>query len=342
MKFAKAVRTKARLRLAITGPSGSGKTIGALMVAKGLGGKIALIDTEKGSASLYAAPIKMRGGGTFIPPAFDVLELSAPYTPERYREAIAAAQAGGYDCLIVDSTTHEWNGVGGCLELVDEVARAKFRGNSWSAWNDVTPRHRAFIDAMLQTSMHVIATGRSKTETAQTEGPNGKKQVVKLGMKTEQRDGFEYEFTTVLDLIHDGHFAVASKDRTGLFTGDPKPITEETGRLFFNWLETGAARAPDLPDDARPNPLHDELLDAADNGTAVLTAAHARLQSTPGFGSMWLEHGKRFKAIAATFDKSIQPTPDPTFLAVMHAAPGPDPTPPDEPANVDAAGTFQG
>lgn len=228
MAFQKAVRKKAKLRLALTGPSGSGKTYGALQIAKGLGGKIACIDTEHGSASLYSDLVD-----------FDVMELSPPYTPERYVAAIKEAEAAGYDVLIIDSTTHEWSGSGGILELVDQVAAAKFRGNSWSAWNELTPRHRAFIDAMLQSRMHIIATGRSKTETAQVE-ENGRKKVAKLGMKTEQRDGFEYEFTVVLDLVHDGHYANASKDRTGLFRGDAKPISEETGAALMQWLETGA------------------------------------------------------------------------------------------------------
>lgn len=228
MKFGKAMRKKAKLRLALTGPSGSGKTYGALQIAVGIGGNIALIDTEKGSASLYAHLAE-----------FDVLELDPPYTPERFVEAVAAAEGAGYDVLIIDSITHEWSGVGGCLELVDDIAKAKYRGNSWSAWNDVTPRHRAFLDALLRSPMHVIATARSKTETAQTE-ENGRKKVVKLGMKTEQRDGVEYEFTTVLDIIHDGHAAIATKDRTGLFAdADPKPITPETGKQLLNWLESG-------------------------------------------------------------------------------------------------------
>lgn len=240
MKFERAVRKKARLRLALTGPSGSGKTMGALAIARGIGGRIALIDTECDSASLYAEPIKLADGTLFVPPEFDALNLSAPFTPERFIEAIHDAEGSDYTTLIIDSTTHEWNGVGGCLELVDEIARSKYRGNSWSAWNEVTPRHRAFIDALQQSPLHIIATMRSKTETAQTEGPNGKKQVVKLGMKAEQRDGSEYEFTTVLDLVHDGHFAVASKDRTGLFNGDPKRVNEQTGQMLLAWLQSGA------------------------------------------------------------------------------------------------------
>lgn len=226
-KFEKATKKKSKLRLALTAPSGGGKTWGALEIAKGLGGRIAVIDTERGSASLYEHLVD-----------FDTLELSSPYTPERYIEAIKAAEAAGYDICIIDSTTHEWSGTGGCLEINESLAAAKYRGNTWSAWNETTPRHRAFIDAMVQSKMHIIATGRSKTETAQQQGDNGKKSVVKLGLKTEQRDGFEYEFTVVLDITHDGHWASASKDRTGLFR-EPHVISEKTGEMLKNWLENG-------------------------------------------------------------------------------------------------------
>jgi hypothetical protein len=244
MAFVKAARHKSKLRLALTGPSGSGKTWGALQIAKGIGGKIACIDTERGSASLYNHIVD-----------FDVMDLSAPYTPEVYIAAIKEAEKAGYDILIIDSASHEWSGPGGVLELVDEVARSKFKGNSWSAWSDLTPRHRAFIDAMVQSNMHIIATGRSKTETAQTEGNNGKKSVVKLGMKTEQRDGFEYEFTVVLDIVHDGHFAVASKDRTNLFSGDAKAITIDTGIMLKEWLESGDEPPVPMLDDNRRKKL---------------------------------------------------------------------------------------
>jgi hypothetical protein len=243
MQFQKAQRRKAKLRLGVAGPSGSGKTMSALLIAKGIGGRIAVIDTERDSASLYAEPIKLPDGTMFQPPEFDALCLEPPYAPERFIEAIKAAETAGYDICIIDSTTAEWSGLGGCLELVDHVSKASFGGNSYMAWSAITPRHRAFLDAMLRSSMHIIATMRSKTETAQVDDGR-KKKVIKLGMKAEQRDGIEYEFTTVLDLIHDGHFAVASKDRTGLFAGDPERITEETGRRVMAWLENGEEPAP--------------------------------------------------------------------------------------------------
>ncbi|EMN0830535.1 ATP-binding protein [Providencia rettgeri] len=233
MKFAKALRKKAKLRLALTGPSGSGKTYGALEIAKGLGGKTAVIDTEKGSASLYSDRFN-----------FDVLELDPPFTPERFIEAIGAAQEAGYDNLIIDSITHEWSGSGGCLELLDGLAKAKYRGNTWSAWSEITPRHNAFLDAILRSDLHIIATMRSKTETAQVDKGNGKKGVDKLGMKSEQRDGVEYEFTTVLDLNHETHTAMASKDRTGLFSNaEVTRLNELTGKKLMDWLNDGRTKA---------------------------------------------------------------------------------------------------
>lgn len=235
MKFTKAVRQQARLRLALTGPSGAGKTYSALLMAKGMGGKIAVIDTERSSASLYAHIVD-----------FDTLSLEPPYTPERFTEALHAAEEAGYNIAILDSITHEWSGIGGCLELADSIGKSKYKGNSWSAWNDVTPRHRAFLDSLMKSPLHVIATMRSKTETSQVE-ENGRKKVVKLGMKAEQRDGAEYEFTTVLDLVHDGHYATASKDRTGLFKGDPQPITPDTGKRLVAWLNSGAEPLPEPP-----------------------------------------------------------------------------------------------
>ena len=229
MQFQKAERKKSKLRLALTGPSGSGKTYGALLVAKGLGGKIAVIDTEKGSAALYSHLVD-----------FDVLDLEPPYTPERYRQAVKLAVENGYGVVIIDSITHEWSGSGGCLELNEETARAKYRGNTWSAWNETKARHRALIDDLLVCPSHVIVTMRSKTETAQVE-VNGRKQVQKLGMKSEQNDGIEYEFTTVLDLVHDGNFALPSKDRTGLFppNSDPFKLSENIGQNLAKWLESG-------------------------------------------------------------------------------------------------------
>jgi hypothetical protein len=235
MAFVKAVRKQAKLRLALTGPSGSGKTYSSILLAQGLGGKVAVIDTEHGSASLYCDLME-----------FDVMELTAPYSPERYIAAIHEAEKAGYDVLIIDSISHEWNGTGGMLQINEQIAQTKFKGNTWSAWSESDPRHRKFIDAMLQSRMHVIVTMRSKTETSQEKDNHGKTKVLQLGMKAEQRDGIIYEFTTVLDLVHGGHYATATKDRTGLFAGDPQVITPTTGAALMQWLNTGVEAPVEL------------------------------------------------------------------------------------------------
>jgi hypothetical protein len=227
VQIRKARRSATKLRLLLTGPSGAGKTWGALQIAKGMGGKTVVIDTEEGSSDLYDHLHD-----------FDVIDLRPSFSPERYIEAIKAAEEAGYEVIVIDSVTHCWSGPGGCLEILEDVAKAQFRGNTWSAFSVITPRWRAFVDAILRSPAHVICCGRSKTETAQVDD-HGKKKVAKLGMKIEARDGLEFEFTLVLDLIHDGHYATVSKDRTGLFAGDPKPITVETGERLAAWLAGG-------------------------------------------------------------------------------------------------------
>ena len=222
-----AKRSTTKLRMLLSGPSGSGKTWGALMIAKGLSGRTIVIDTEEGSSDLYDHLLD-----------FQVIDLKPPFTPERYIEAIRTAEDAGAEIIIVDSVTHCWSGAGGCLELLEDIAKAQFKGNTWSAFSVVTPRWRKFVDTLLRSPAHVICTGRSKTETAQSTDANGRKKVEKLGMKVEARDGLEYEFTICLDLVHDGHYANTSKDRTGLFVGDPAPITDATGRRIAAWLST--------------------------------------------------------------------------------------------------------
>lgn len=263
--FKKAERKQARLRLALAGPSGSGKTYSALQMAKGLGSKIAVIDTEHGSASLYADAAE-----------FDVMELHAPYSPERYVEAIQAAEAAGYDVLIIDSYSHEWTGPGGCLEINDETAKARFKGNTWSAWSETTPRHRKLTDKILTSPLHIICTMRSKTETVQGEG----KKIVKLGLKSEQRDGTDYEFTVVLDVTHDGHYAVASKDRTRLFQ-HPEVITPETGKKLLAWLNDGRNQEQQASDAADDAISKIPLVETMHELQSVYAAAYRQAQEYP-------------------------------------------------------------
>ncbi len=227
MVFRKAEKRKAKLRLAITGASGAGKTYGALLVAFGIGGKVALIDTENGSGDLYAT----LGD-------YDVCTISAPYTVQKYIAAIKEAESIGYDTIIIDSLSHAWSGEGGLLDLQGQITASSRSGNSYAAWREVTPLHNKLIETILASSCHIIATMRSKTEYVQTENERGRKEIRKVGTAPVQREGMDYEFTTVFDLSIN-HTASVSKDRTGIFDGQLFTLSEDTGRILKNWLEQG-------------------------------------------------------------------------------------------------------
>jgi len=222
--FQKATRESAKLRLALTGPAGSGKSYSALQIAKGLGGRIAMIDTERGSGTLYANICD-----------YDVLQINPPFDPKKFLVGIKAAEDAGYDVLIIDSLSHAWCGEGGILTIHDRVAKAV--RNSFDAWREVTPQHNQLVDAILVSTCHVIVTMRTKTGY-EVITENGKTKVSKVGLAPIQRDGLEYEFTCVLDMSVEGHVATASKDRTGLFDGTRLTPTPDMGTLLQEWLET--------------------------------------------------------------------------------------------------------
>ncbi len=225
MQLRKATRKQVKLKLNLSAPSGAGKTMSALRMAKGLVGswdKIAVIDTENGSASLYS-----HLGD------FNTIEMLPPFTPEKYCQAIDACVDAGMECIIIDSSSHEWVTLLAENEL---LANAKFRGNTWSAWSQTTPRHDRFVSKVLHTPVHIITCTRSKTETVMGED----KKVKKVGMKDQQRDGWEYELTVSLEIDRDTHLASPSKDRTNLFEGTaPFLITEKTGEMIKDWCNSG-------------------------------------------------------------------------------------------------------
>lgn len=231
--FQKAERKKAKLRLSIDGPSGSGKTHSALLIAAGLapGGNVFVIDTERDSATLET-------GKPGVPEFFHA-PLEPPFTPAKYRQYIEAAAKEGAEVVIVDSLSHAWSGSGGVLDMHDTASKAQRSANSWAAWREVTPEHNALVDAILQAPCHIICTMRTKTAWEIVDDGSGKKAPQKIGLKPEQREGMEYEFTLVLDLTIDGHIATASKDRTSLFDGRHFKPTAETGEELAAWLGTG-------------------------------------------------------------------------------------------------------
>ncbi len=230
MSFKRASRKAAVLRAALCGTAGSGKTYSSLLLALGIAGqdgKIAVIDTERGSASLYSDLC-----------SFDTAELEPPYTPRRYIDLIREA-GKTYDVLIIDSLTHAWAGQGGVLDMHSDKTRVDRSVNSYTAWRDVTPEHNLLVDTILGCPCHVIATMRSKTAYELQQNDRGKMVPVKIGLQPIQRDGLEYEFTLVWDVISNGNIATASKDRTRLWHNRSEMISKEHGVELSKWLLSG-------------------------------------------------------------------------------------------------------
>lgn len=234
--FRKAERKQAKIKIGLSAPSGAGKTYSALLMAYGMCGnwdKIAVIDTENGSAELYSNLGE-----------YSVCPLTPPFTPKKYIAAIHEAVDAGFEVLIIDSLSHAWSGEGGLLDMKDKATKASNSGNSFTAWRDITPEHNRLVDAILQSDIDVIVTTRAKSDYVITED-SGKKSIKKVGLAPIFRDGLEFELTVFFDLSQD-HIATASKDRTGLFDGQNFVPTIETGKQLVQWRNSGTA-AINLP-----------------------------------------------------------------------------------------------
>ena len=228
MNIQKAERKQARIKMALQGPSGSGKTYSSLLIAFGLcnnWNKIVVIDTENQSSHLYA-----HLGD------YKVLSISPPFSPERYIQAIKACVESGAEIIIIDSISHEWEGEGGILSI-----HGKMTGNSFTNWNAVTPRHNAFVNAIIQCPIHIVATIRSKQDYVLSE-KNGKYVPEKVGLKGVTREGVDYEMTLVFELDI-RHNAKATKDRTGLFIDKPDLLIDPAiGERIKAWCTSGTSK----------------------------------------------------------------------------------------------------
>ncbi len=231
--FRRAVRAKVKARIGLVGPSGAGKSLTALLIARGLvgpEGRIAGIDSERGSLSLYASEVE-----------FDCLDLP-DHSPHTYVMAINAAVDAGYDAIVIDSLSHAWTGKEGALEQVDTAAKRSKSGNTFAAWRDVTPGHNHMIDTIVGADAHMICTLRAKTEYILEDNGRGKQTPRKVGMAPIQRDGMEYEFDLVAELDLD-HNLIVSKTRYIDLGLDQRVIARpgiELGSSIRQYLMAGA------------------------------------------------------------------------------------------------------
>lgn len=205
--FQRAERSQRKVKLGLQGPSGSGKTLGALALATqivGPNGRIALADTEAGSASLYASQYN-----------FDAMGITPPYLSKKYEEAIAEAADQGYDILVLDSLSHQWAGEGGILARKEALDLRG--GSSFNNWAKFTPEQEKFKATIVNAPIHIIGTLRTKSDYILKENSKGKQEPQKVGLAAIQREGMEYELDINFEIQMD-HKAVVSKDRTFLFS----------------------------------------------------------------------------------------------------------------------------
>ena len=226
--FQKAKREQVWLKVLLSGASGSGKSYSALKIATGIakecGSGIAYIGTEGSRNKYYADEFD-----------YDLLELEEPFECEKYIEAIDAAVEAGYKVLIIDSMTHEW-------KWLNDV-HDKMPGNSFTNWGKLKPRHHKFMDKVLNSPIHIIATARGKDDWV-LEDKNGKQVPKKVGMGQQQDKDISYEYTVSLMIAQDTHVASADKDNTKLFDGRFEVLTEKDGVRLYEWANKGDAPAP--------------------------------------------------------------------------------------------------
>jgi len=242
MEFIKATRKQKKLRLALIGPSGSGKTYTALAIASGLGGRVAVFDTENGSASLYS----------------DTFDFDTPqnpptdFSPDRYIAFLRACESGSIGVAVLDSLSAGWAGKGGVLEIVDNASK-RYKGNSFAAWKDAAPEQNRLVQEIINCKVHVIATMRTKTEWVIEEDERGKKQPRKVGLAPVQRADLDYEFDVVGDLDHNNNLVI-DKTRCSLLQG--KTFTKagkDLAGILKAWLDGGA------PSEAPKSELEEKL-----------------------------------------------------------------------------------
>lgn len=233
LEIKKAERKQVYAKIALMAASGGGKTYSALRLATGMANeikkvehrdaKILMLNTEGDRGYYYADEFD-----------YDIVDVLPNHNPEKYVKLIKEVEDAGYDILIIDSTSHEWEGKGGCLELQVQA------GGRYQDWAKVTPRHQKFIDAIANCKMHVIATMRGKDQYDMSKDSNGKTSVQKLGVGAKQRDGFEYEFTCTFNIDQATSMAIPQKDNTHIFDEEgAQLLTEEHGALIVDWARKG-------------------------------------------------------------------------------------------------------
>lgn len=269
--FRPAVRENAPLLIGVSGGTGSGKTYSALRLARGLvgpEGTVVMIDTERGRGTHYADEF-----------GYLYAQLEPPFTPARYIEAMRAAEKAGADCIIVDSSSHEWEGTGGLLEWASSIAAdmaRKYGGSpekySFASWSTPKQEHHQWISYMQSATCHIIVCLRAKEKRAMVKDAKGKTEIVDFGWTpiTDAELPFECAFLAMLTADKPGipqfSYKALSHKFADIFTEGAK-LDEKMGAKLGAWA-SGQDAAVKTP----PRDLHAEMETASKGGLAELEA----------------------------------------------------------------------
>lgn len=248
----KAKRLKLKARIGLTGPTNCGKTYSGIKIAGGLlkaegyvidgkpdWSKLCVIDSER-KRSLYYAGLKEFGEFMFI-------DLTAPYSPQRYIDATKAALDAGAKVIMIDSISHAWSGTGGVLDIVnDRTSKSKTKNSYSDGWGGAeggTALQNKMIDFLMSIDAHLICTFRSKMESImEKDEGTGRTTIKRLGLKPVQRDDLEYEFDITLQFDKDTHIPEIVKNTVQFIDNSQisiSPITEEFGENLGKYLAQG-------------------------------------------------------------------------------------------------------
>lgn len=238
LNIKKAVRENIWVKLALMAPSGGGKTYSALRIATGMvealkemgeDYSILMLNTEAARGKYYANEFQ-----------YDIVDVTSPHNPEKYVELLKEIESLDQNYIVIlDSSSHEWSGKGGCLEL------HSLAGGTFQAWGKVTPRHDKFLEALADSQLHIIATMRGKDQYEIQKDDSGKTGVKKLGVGAKQREGFEYEFTATFSIDQQSNLAISQKDNTHIFEDEGEQhLTERHGKQLIEWANSGEGFTP--------------------------------------------------------------------------------------------------
>jgi hypothetical protein len=271
--FAPAVRENVKLMIGLGGPSGSGKTFSALRLARGLaqGRPIFYIDTEARRALHYADQFQ-----------FQHLEFKAPFSPERYEQAIRAAVEHKPGVIIVDSTSHVHEGPGGILEM-HEAELQRMAGDDWkrreavkfAAWIRPKAGSNRLVNYILQESVHFIFCFRAKEKLELVKNDRGKTEPVSAGWTPICADRFEFEMTAMLVLPPgargvpdlEARSTKLQEQHRGIIKPG-QPLSEDVGIALAAWAKGGKTGLPEASEDR--DPVRIALEEAAARGTVAL------------------------------------------------------------------------